>query len=161
MPRATIDDCKVIPLPRISGPQGNLTFLESGRNIPFVCKRVFYLFDVPAGQSRGGHAHTELHPLMIALNGGFDVLVDDGERRRTTRLDNPWEGLYVPPMIWTAESNFDRGTVCLVLASQFYEEAEYMRDYTACLVAVETQRPRRADRATHTEGVLQTPAALL
>ena len=136
MPGPTIDDCRLIPLPKISGPRGNLTFVEFGRHVPFAPKRVFYLYDVPAGQSRGAHAHRELHQVIVALGGGFDVLLDDGGGRRTVHLASPAEGLYIPPMIWSAESNFAPGSVCLVLASEFYDEAEYIRDYGAYLAAV-------------------------
>lgn len=128
MPLATIDDCTVATLPRVLDPRGSLTFLEGGRHVPFEIKRVFYLYDVPTEEGRGAHAHRTLSQFLICLAGSFDVQVDDGERRSTIHLNRPWKGLLVPPMIWAAEVNFDPGSVCLVLASARYEEADYIRD---------------------------------
>lgn len=133
--RPTIDDCRLIELPRIGDAKGDLTFLENCRHLPFEIRRVFYLYGVPAGGSRGAHAHKTLHQAMVCLAGGFDVLLDDGERQRTVRLERPWELLYVPPMIWDAELNFAAGSICLVMASDLYDEADYIRDYGAFLTA--------------------------
>lgn len=127
--RPTIDDCRLIELPKIGCSKGNLTFVEEQRHLPFTIRRTFHLYDVPAGVTRGAHAHKTLHQAMICLAGGFDVLLDDGRRQRTVRLERPWEMLYVPPMIWDSESNFAPGSVCLVLASDWYDEADYIRDY--------------------------------
>ncbi|WP_250480634.1 FdtA/QdtA family cupin domain-containing protein [Caballeronia sp. GAOx1] len=132
----SVSDCKVIDLPKIADVRGNLTFMEGGRHIPFEIKRVFYLYDIPTGESRGAHAHKELHQLLICLSGGFDVAMDDGTDKKTVRLNRPWQALHVPPMIWAAELNFDPGSVCLVLASMEFREADYYRDYEQFLSAV-------------------------
>lgn len=129
MTRSTIDDCRLLELPRITDPRGNLTFLEGGRHVPFEIRRVFYLYDVPTEESRGAHAHHALRQFLICLAGSFDVAVDDGRARTRIHLNRPWKGLYVPPMIWAAEVNFDPGSVCLVLASELYDEKDYIRDY--------------------------------
>jgi hypothetical protein len=129
----TIDDCRLFDLPRINDPRGNLTFLEGGRHVPFDIKRVFYLYDVPTEESRGAHAHHALQQFLICLSGSFDVAVDDGARKQHIHLNRPWKGLYVPPMIWAAEVNFDAGSVCLVLASEIYRESDYIRDYAEYL----------------------------
>ena len=129
MSRSTIQNCELIPLPKISDLRGNLTFIEGNEHIPFDIKRVFYLYDVPTGESRGAHAHHSLHQFLICLSGSFDVAVDDGVSKNVIHLNRPWSGLHVPPMIWAAEINFDPGTVCLVLVSDFFDEADYIRDY--------------------------------
>lgn len=125
----TIDDCDVRDLPRIDDPRGKLTFIEDSRHIPFSIRRVFYLYDVPTGESRGAHAHRELHQFLICMSGSFDVALDDGTRKATVHLNRPWKGLHIPPLIWAAEVNFDPGSVCLVLASALYDESDYIRDY--------------------------------
>ena len=129
MSRSTIHECKLVPLPKISDLRGNLTFIEGNEHIPFDIKRIFYLYDVPTGESRGAHAHHTLHQFLICLSGSFDVAVDDGISKATIHLNRPWSGLHVPPMIWAAEVDFDPGTVCLVLASNLYAEDDYIRDY--------------------------------
>lgn len=128
MPLPTIDDCRLLTLPRKTDPRGNLTFIEGGRQVPFDIKRVFYLYDVPTAEGRGAHAHRALTQMLICLAGSFDVEVDDAARHSTIHLNRPWTGLVVPPMIWAAEVNFDPGSVCLVLASALYDEADYIRD---------------------------------
>jgi hypothetical protein len=133
MARSRIADCRVISLPKISDPRGNLTFIEGGRHLPFEIKRVFYIYDVPTGESRGAHAHKSLQQFIVCLSGSFDVAVDDGDEKKSIRLNRPWTGLWVPPMIWSAEVNFDPGSVCLVLASERYLEEDYVRDYGAFL----------------------------
>jgi len=138
--RTTIEDCRLIDLPRIADPRGNLTFLEGGRHVPFDIRRVFYLYDVPTEESRGAHAHHTLRQFLICLSGSFDVAVDDGRARARIHLNRPWKGLYVPPMIWAAEVNFDPGSVCLVLASALYDEQDYIRDYDEYLRLVDTAR---------------------
>ena len=120
---------RFLPLPRINDPRGNLTFIESGRHVPFECRRVFYLYDVPGGEDRGGHAHRELQQLVIAASGSFDVLVDDGTATQTYSLNRSYTGLYIPPMVWGQLTNFSSGSVALVLASEHYLESDYYRDY--------------------------------
>lgn len=122
-------DCRIIDLPRIRDPRGNLTFIEGERHVPFPVRRVYYLYDVPGGESRGGHAHRELEQLIIAMSGSFDVVVDDGRERRTFSLNRSYYGLLVPRMIWRELTNFSSGSVCTVLASQPYDEGDYYRDY--------------------------------
>lgn len=124
-----VSDCCLIDLPKINDERGNLTFIEEGRHVPFDIQRVYYLYDTPAGAQRGGHAHKELRQLIIALAGSFDVLLDDGFDRKRVRLDRPYRGLYVCPMIWRELDNFSAGSVCMVLASNFYSEADYYRFY--------------------------------
>jgi hypothetical protein len=121
--------CRIIDLERIQDPRGNLTFVEGGSHIPFEIRRVFYLYDVPGGESRGGHAHRELHQLIIAASGSFDVVVDDGVEQERFSLNRSYYGLHVPPMVWSHLENFSSGSVSLVLASLPYDEADYYRDY--------------------------------
>ena len=124
-----IDKCEIINLPKIEDSRGNLTFIEEESQIPFAIKRVYYLYDVPAGSERGGHAHIALNQIIIALAGSFDVELDDGKTRKTFSLNRPYEGLYVCPGIWRELKNFSSGSVCLVLASNLYSEDDYYRDY--------------------------------
>lgn len=124
-----VKQCRIIDLPKITDPRGNLSFIEGGRHIPFEIKRVFYLYDVPTGEDRGAHAHKKLHQFLICLSGSFDVLLDDGYEKQSVHLNRPWKGLHIPPMIWASEVNFDPGSVCLVLASDLYDESDYIRDY--------------------------------
>ena len=125
----SLDKCKIIDLPKIHNVQGNLTFVEEGRHVPFDIKRVYYLYDVPGGAERGGHAHRKLQQVIIAISGSFDVILDDGRKRKRFHLCRPYYGLYVGPMTWRELDNFSGGSVCLVLASTFYEEDDYYRDY--------------------------------
>jgi hypothetical protein len=127
--------CRIIDLPRIADPRGNLTFVEGSSHIPFDIQRVFYLYDVPGGEARGGHAHRELQQLIIATAGSFDVVVDNGARTARYLLNRSYYGLYVPAMHWTHLENFSSGSVSLVLASLPYEEADYYRDYDGYLSA--------------------------
>ncbi|MFZ4498306.1 MAG: sugar 3,4-ketoisomerase [Burkholderiales bacterium] len=124
-----LSDCKLISLPKIQDPRGNLTFIEGGSHVDFEIRRVYYLYDVPGGSSRGGHAHKALRQLIIALSGSFDVLLDDGQEKKTFHLNRSFEGLYVCPMIWRELDNFSSGSVCMVLASNRYDEDDYYRDY--------------------------------
>jgi hypothetical protein len=124
-----IDTCQMVSLPKIADPRGNLTFIEGGSHIPFDIKRVYYLYDVPGGAERGGHAHKELHQLIIAMSGSFDVILDDGVKKKRVHLNRSYTGLYVCPMIWRQLDNFSSGSVCMVLASSKYEEDDYYRDY--------------------------------
>ena len=125
-----IELCKFIDLPKISDPRGSLTFVEGGNQIPFDIKRVYYLYDVPGGAERGGHAHKDLHQLIIAMSGSFDVVLDDGKKKKRIHLNRSYIGLYMCPMIWRTLDNFSSGSVCMVLASNKYDEADYYREYT-------------------------------
>ncbi|HET7443408.1 MAG TPA: FdtA/QdtA family cupin domain-containing protein [Solirubrobacterales bacterium] len=131
-----IDHCKLVELPVIQNPQGNLTFIEGERHIPFPIARVYYLYDVPGGAMRGGHAHRELEQLILPIGGSFDVVVDDGSERRRITLDDPRVGLHIPRLIWRELENFTAGSFCVVLASAYYDEADYYRDYDEFLAAV-------------------------
>jgi hypothetical protein len=124
-----IDFCRIIELPKISDPRGNLTFIEGNRHIPFDIKRTYYLYDVPGGAERGGHAHKELHQLIVAMSGSFDVILDDGWAKKRYHLNRSYYGLYVCPMIWRELDNFSSGSVCLVLASNYFDNDDYFRDY--------------------------------
>ena len=124
-----IEDCRIIDLPRIGEPRGNLTFVEGSRHVPFDFRRVYYLYDVPGGASRGGHAHRRLEQFVIAVAGSFDVVVDDGVKRASFFLNRSYYGLYIPTMVWRELENFSSGSVCLVLASDLYDESDYYRDY--------------------------------
>ena len=128
--------CQVINLPRIHDPRGNLSFVESNEHIPFEIQRVYYLYDVPGGSERGGHAHKELQQLIIAMSGSFDVVLDDGKDKKRIHLNRSYDGLYVPPMIWRHLDNFSSASVCLVLASNKYSENDYYRDYAQFMRAV-------------------------
>lgn len=131
-----LTDCKLIDLPKISDVRGNLTFIEGGRHVSFDIKRVYYLYDVPGGAERGGHAHKDLHQLIIAMSGSFDIVVDDGQQKKRFHLNRSYFGLYVCPMIWREMDNFSSGAVCLVLASNLYDESDYYRDYNDFLKAL-------------------------
>ena len=120
---------KLISLPKISDKRGSLSFAESQRHLPFDIKRVFYLYDIAEGETRGSHAHKECHQFLIALNGSFDVLVDDGDKKEVFHLIVPHIGLHIPPMLWATELNFSQGAICLVFASLPYDESDYIRDY--------------------------------
>lgn len=130
-----LDDCRIIELPKISDPRGNLTFIEGDRHVPFAIERVYYLYDVPGGGERGGHAHKGLHQLIVAMSGSFDIELDDGYAKRRYQLNRSYFGLYVCPMIWREIDNFSSGSVCMVLASNRYDEADYYRDYTEFMAA--------------------------
>ncbi len=132
----SLDDCKIIQLPRINDPRGNLSFIEGGKHIPFEIKRVYYLYDVPGGSQRGGHAHKEMQSLITAMSGSFDVLLDDGHKKQIHHLNRSYYGLLVSPMIWREVSNFSSGSVCMVLASTYYAEDDYYREYGDFLAAV-------------------------
>jgi dTDP-4-dehydrorhamnose 3,5-epimerase-like enzyme len=127
---------RLIDLPKISDVRGNLTFIEGGRHIPFQIRRVYYLYDVPGGAVRAGHAHKTLEQVVIAVSGSFDVLLDNGVQRERIHLCRSYYGVYIPPMVWRELNNFSTGAVCVVLASDFYNEADYYRDYGDFLHAV-------------------------
>lgn len=125
----SIDRCQILDLPQIHDPRGNLTFIEGGTHIPFDIQRVYYLYDVPGGSERGGHAHKELQQFIVAMSGSFDVVLDDGKEKKRVHMNRSYNGLYVCPMIWRELDNFSSGAVCMVLASTRYAESDYHRDY--------------------------------
>jgi hypothetical protein len=131
-----VSHCRIIELPKITDPRGNLTFIEAGRHVPFAIKRVFYLYDVPGGADRAGHALKACHQFLIAMSGSFDVVVYDGKEKRRFHLNRSYYGLHLPPMIWREMDNFSSGAVCLALASEPYDEKDYYRDYRGYLLAV-------------------------
>lgn len=126
---ANVYNCSLIELPRIASLSGNLTPVTSGSTLPFQIRRVYYLYDIPGGEGRGGHAHHQLHQLIVAASGSFDVLLDDGQNRRMFHLNRPYYGLYITNMIWRELLNFSSGGICLVLASAAYDETDYIRNY--------------------------------
>lgn len=126
----TVFDCNLIYLPRIGDRNGHITAVNNLVEVPFEVKRVFYLYDIPAGESRGAHAHKECHQFLIAASGAFEVLLDDGKTQKSVSLNQPHMGLHIPPGIWAAEQNFSSGSICLVLASYGYDEQDYLRDYS-------------------------------
>ena len=126
-----LSGCKMIELPKIANIKGNLTFIESSRHIPFESKRVYYLYDIPGGEARGGHAHKECQEFIISANGSFDIILDDGVDRKRIHLNRPYYGIYLPKMIWRELDNFSTGSICLILASGFFDENDYIRDYEA------------------------------
>lgn len=135
-----LDDCVLIDLPKISDPRGNLTFVEEGRHFPFDIKRVYYLYDVPGGAERGGHAHKEMNQMIIAISGSFDVVLDDGFQRKRYHMNRSYYGLYVSPMVWRELDNFSSGAVLLSLASNYYDENDYYREYADFLSDVKGVR---------------------
>ena len=129
MIRKVISDCKLIQLPQIGDRNGHITVINNDQEIPFPINRVFYLYDIPGGESRGAHAHKECHQFLVAVSGAFEVLVDDGNNKKQILLNNPKTGLHVPPGIWASEINFSSGAVCLVFASHTFKESDYIRNY--------------------------------
>ncbi|RYE53595.1 MAG: WxcM-like domain-containing protein [Sphingobacteriales bacterium] len=129
MNSSTVFHCNVLELPKIQNPAGNITAINNLLEVPFEIRRIYYLYDVPGGESRGGHGHRALHQLIVAAGGSFDVIVDDGHVKRTIHLSRPYMGLYMPPGLWRELNNFSSGATCLVLASAIYDESDYIRDY--------------------------------
>ena len=129
MNHSTIHDCRIIDLRKIHDPRGNLTPIEGGIDIPFDIKRIFYLYDVPGGESRGAHAHKKDYQFLIAAMGAFEVCVDDGVNSKVFTLNRSYYGLLVPPGIWSAERNFSSGSICLVLTDNGYDATDYIRNY--------------------------------
>jgi uncharacterized RmlC-like cupin family protein len=138
-----LDLCRRIDLPKVADPRGNLTFIEGMVHVPFGIARVYYLYDVPGGAARGGHAHREMEQVIIAMSGSFDVVLDDGHEQKRFHLNRSYYGLYVCPMIWRELDNFSSGSVGLVLASTRYDERDYYRDYDE-FVAATRDRPTAA-----------------
>lgn len=128
--RTSVKDCKIIQLPQIGDRNGHITSINNNIDIPFSIKRIFYLYDIPGGESRGAHAHKECHQFLVATSGSFEVLLDDGSQSKTFLLNRPNLGLHIPPGIWASEINFSSGSICLVLASHEYNEFDYIRDYS-------------------------------
>lgn len=130
MNKPSVFDCSVIELPKIQHERaGNITPIENNIEVPFDIKRVFYIYDIPGGEDRGAHAHKECHQFLIAASGSFEIELDDGKIKRTIVLNRPYFGLHIPPGIWAAEKGFSSGAICLVLASETYNESDYLRDY--------------------------------
>jgi len=125
----TVFDCHIYQLPRISAESGHITAVHNSIDVPFDVKRVFYIYDIPAGEDRGAHAHKDCHQFLIAASGSFEVFVNDGIHGKTLFLNQPFMGLHIPPGIWAQEQNFSSGSICLVLASHLYDESDYIRDY--------------------------------
>lgn len=124
-----VSNCTLIDLPKISDTRGNLTYIEGQIHVPFEIKRIFYLYDVPLGSDRGGHALRKCHQVLIAITGSFDVLLDDGRQRKKIHLNQSSSGLHITPFVWREMDNFIAGTVCLVLASERYDPKDYCRTY--------------------------------
>ena len=129
MKKTTVYDCSMVEMDKHHHETGNITVIENGKTIPFDVKRVYYLYDIPGGESRGAHAHKELKQLIIAASGSFEVTLDDGNVKRTFTLNRPYQGLLVVPGIWRELNNFSSGAVCLVMASLPYDEKDYIREY--------------------------------
>lgn len=129
MNRNTVFDCKLIDLPQNHNVNGRITAINSNNEVPFEIKRVYYLYDVPSGEDRGGHAHYELQQLIVAASGSFDLVLDDGFNKVTIHLNRPFLGVLMPSGIWRELTNFSSGSICLVLASEQYSEKDYLRDY--------------------------------
>lgn len=136
----SLEKCQLIELPKVHDERGNLTFIEGRRHIPFDIKRVYYLYDVPGGASRAGHAHKKLQQFLVAMSGSFDVTIDDGRSKTKFQLNRSYYGLYIPSMIWREIDNFSSGAVCLALASEYFEEADYYRNYDEFTQAVRGER---------------------
>lgn len=136
MNKPDIKDCKIINLPKIPDPRGNLTFIENNKHIPFEIKRVFYTYDVPGGESRAEHANIEAEQFIVAMSGSFDIVVDDGKQKMKFQMNRAYYGLYVAKMIWRGIENFSSGAVCLVLTSTVYAANDYIRDYDEYLKVV-------------------------
>ena len=131
--KLTVYDCSIIELPKIENRAGNITPIHGKVNIPFEIKRVFYSYDIPGGEARGAHAHKKCHQFLVAASGSYEVVLDDGVNKRTMLLNRPFYGLHIPPGIWASEQGFSSGSICLVLASEKYDEHDYIRDYSLYL----------------------------
>lgn len=145
-----VSDCRIINLPRFLDHRGNLSVVEIGRPVPFIIRRVYWVYDVPGGETRGGHAYKTLQEFMIALSGSFDVFLDDGEERKIVSLNRSYFGLYVPNMIWRYLENFSTNAVCMILASLPYSEEDYIRDYKEFLNQI-VKRKKPCERSKTAE----------
>lgn len=137
---SSIDNCRIIELERHRHANGNLTVVEDFNPIPFKIKRTYYTYDIPGGEERGGHSHRLLYQLVIAISGSFDVVIDDGKKQRTVTLNRPYQGLLITPGIWRVLNNFTSGAVCMVLASEHYDEEDYTREYSDFLELTKEKR---------------------
>ncbi|MEL7401791.1 MAG: FdtA/QdtA family cupin domain-containing protein [Pseudomonadota bacterium] len=135
-----LSDCRRIDLPKIMDQRGNLTFVEGHKHVPFDIKRVYYLYDVPGGSERGEHAHKTLHQFVICTSGSFDLLLRDGDQEQRFHLNRSYFGIYVCPMMWRMLDNFSSGAVCMVLASEKYDETDYIRDWNEFLIEVDRRK---------------------
>lgn len=135
----SVNDCIIVNLPKIIDPRGNLSFIESEKHIPFKIKRTYWIYDVPGGQTRGGHAYARLHEFIVALSGSFDVIIDDGKQKKTFSLNRSYNGLYVPNMLWRSLENFSTNALCMVLASDEYSMHDYIRNYDDYLIQNQVQ----------------------
>lgn len=138
-PITTTYNCTLFELPRIKNRAGNITPIHNNIEVPFNVKRIFYLYDIPGGESRGAHAHKDCHQFLIAASGSFEVLLDDGRTKRMMQLNRPYIALHIPPGIWASEVNFSSGAICLVMASHKYDEEDYIREYSDYLDYVNGQ----------------------
>lgn len=127
--RNSVYDCNILPLSKINNRAGNITIIEGDNDVPFPIKRIYYLYDIPSGETRGGHAHKELYQLIVAASGSFDVILDDGRNKKIVKLNRPDNALMVVPGIWRELFEFSSGAICLVLASHKYDENDYLREY--------------------------------
>lgn len=134
----SLKNCKIIELPKIHDPRGNLTFIESNHHLPFSLQRVFYLYDVPGGEKRAGHALKTCDQFLIAISGSFNVTLDDGLNKQSFQLNRSYCGLYISPLVWREIDNFSTGAVCLALASETYDESNYYRNYNEFLKAIKS-----------------------
>lgn len=133
MSKSSIFNCSLVDIGKIQNRAGNISVIESNEHIPFEIKRIFYLYDIPGGESRGAHAHKECHQFLIAASGAFEVLLDDGKTKRLVQLNRPYLGLHIPPGIWASEINFSSGSICMVFASHKYDAQDYLREYSEFL----------------------------
>jgi len=131
--KTTVFDCALIYLNQLGDRNGHITAINNDKDIPFEVRRVFYLYDIPGGESRGAHAHKDCHQFLVAASGAYEVLLNDGKTQRQVMLNRPNMGLHIPPGIWASEINFSSGSICLVMASHAYNEADYIRDYEGYL----------------------------
>lgn len=140
MKTTTVFDCSLVQLPRVQNPAGNITAVNNLVEIPFDIQRVYYVYDVPGGEARGGHGHKALQQFIVAASGSFDIILDDGKVKRTFNLSRPYMGVFVPPGIWRELDNFSSGAICLVLSSLVYSEDDYLRNYDDFLNYKKTER---------------------
>ncbi len=134
----SIDDCKIIELPKIQDSRGNLTFIEQNKHVPFDIKRIFYLYDVPGGESRADHANKYTTQFLIAMSGSFDIIVDDGKNKKRIHLNRAYNGVLIPKMIWRGIDNFSSGAVCLSVVDTEYLADDYIREYDEYINEIKT-----------------------